>query len=114
MKLATDKLINQLCADLYNSNRLRLYNKINQYLQDKGNRLPSNYAQYEIVIKEIDDRLQSFLIKTYSSALSGPSIDNIMGVIGLGHGILTDARDFREKNSINYWIDKRIKIRKTF
>ena len=60
--------------------------------------LPAKFGHYEPVMKEIDDRLQSFLIKTYGSALSGGAgFAEIVGLIELGHGMITDARDFREK-----------------
>lgn len=98
LKLATDKLINQLSADLYSKNRLRLYKKLNQYLKGSIKSLPSTYIEYENLIKEIDDRLQTFMIRKFLGAeLAGASIEEITGIIELGHGVITDARDFREK-----------------
>ena len=96
LKLSADKLINQLSADLYSSNRLRLYKSLNAYLKNKDD-LPAKFAHYKPLIDEIDGRLQVLLIKTYSGALAGASLEEITGAVELVHTVITDARDFREK-----------------
>jgi hypothetical protein len=97
LKLATDKLINQMCADMQAKNGLGTYNSVNKYLKDPTYRAHTELDPYKSAINEIDGLLEGFLIKTYSSALSGASIEEITGIVALGHSLITDARDFRQK-----------------
>lgn len=96
LRLSVEKLINQLSADLLVSNRLKLYKQMNSYIK-AGTRLPSGYTGYEDLIKEIDGALEILQIKTYKSTQGGFSLVDITGVVELVHGIITDARDAREK-----------------
>jgi len=96
LRLAVDKLINQLSADLFATNKLGLYKNLNSYLKT-GKGLKSKFGYYEPLIEEIDGLNQALMIKTYASTLGGTSLEEITGIITLGHDIITDARDFREK-----------------
>lgn len=97
LKLSCDQLINQLCADLFRSNKLRLYKRLDKYLKYKTP-LPNKFKPYGILIDQIDSQLTSFSIKKFNGGtLAGPGIEAIMGVITEGREIVTSARDFREK-----------------
>ncbi len=97
LKLSCDQLINQLCADLFRSNKLRLYKRLDKYLKYKTP-LPDKFKHYGILIDQIDGQLTSFSIKKFNGGtLAGPGLEAIMGVITEGREIITSARDFREK-----------------
>lgn len=97
LKLSTDKLINQLSADMIDKNSLKKYRKINKYLKGELKELPKDLLAYKILLEEIDGQMESFLLRTYSSMLAGPELGDIVGGIELVHTAITDARDFREK-----------------
>src|SRR6185295_7992472 len=88
--------INQLSADLYISNKPKLYKNIDAYVKTKAS-ISGVYSTYEEMIKEIDDNLQALLIKTFKDVRGGIGLDEITGVIEQVRGVITDARDFREK-----------------
>ena len=96
LKLSVDMFINQLSGDLYLRNRVGLFKKINRYIKS-GVELPSKYAAYGILLKQIEDDLLVLEVKTYGGKLGGVGLDQIMGVAELGRGIITDARDGRQK-----------------
>ncbi|MEI9955274.1 MAG: hypothetical protein WDM90_02975 [Ferruginibacter sp.] len=96
IKLYTDLLINQLSGDLYNSNSLKGYRRINRFLKtDKP--LSHRYAFYQEIIAHVDTLTPRFLFAEYGSLLSGPSLADITGVAEQGIALVTAARDFREK-----------------
>lgn len=103
IKLATDKLIHQLSADMISKNSLRPYKKINNYLieydpqKPDASKIADRYGQYQPLLDEIDGRLETFMMRTYSSALAGASLADFTGVAELTHTIISGARDFREK-----------------
>jgi hypothetical protein len=96
IKLYSDQLINQMSVDLYSSNRLKMYKKINSYLKTNG-KLDSDLVKYGDLIKQIDDNLTEFLSIDFGPGKAIATIDEITGVLELGHTAITDARDFREK-----------------
>lgn len=97
LKLAIDRFLNQLVADMTFENRLKEYNKINKFVKDDINKLPTKMIAYENSLEEIEGGVIAFTLKTYSNLFAGPSIEEILGIVELTHGIITDARDFREK-----------------
>jgi hypothetical protein len=97
IKLLIDRLINQLSADMLSTNRLKAYNELNDYVKDANNTVPDKFSGYLKLLEEIDGATESFMIKSYSSMLAGPSLADITGVAELVHTAITDARDFREK-----------------
>ncbi|WP_241311653.1 hypothetical protein [Chryseobacterium arthrosphaerae] len=99
IKLQTDMLINQLNADLLSSNRLKLYKNLENYIKGDIKKLPEDYSAYETSINSIDGLLSVFLVQKYNDGgiQSSALIEAILGVVELGHTIITDARDFREK-----------------
>lgn len=98
LKLEFDRLINQLIADMYVSNNLKTYKKINGYLKGTTSELPDKYKGYIQTINSLDILLNNFMKSDYSEpAFKGFTFDNFLGSAELIHGILTDARDFREK-----------------
>jgi hypothetical protein len=97
VKLSTDKLINQLSADLYAKNNLKFYKKINKYLKGTSKDLPENLKVYKTLIDEIDGQLIALEIKTYASTQGGPGVEEIVAIATLGNDIVAGARDFREK-----------------
>lgn len=101
IRLSIDKLINQLSADMISKNSLKKYNKINKFIKGKSTELPQKMKPYEELISEIDGIMESLMLKTYSSMAGGPSIDEILGIVELTHGIISDVRDFREKKVSN-------------
>lgn len=97
IKLSVDQLINQLSSDLFKSNRLRLFKRLDNYLNYKTP-MPKKFAHYQLLLDQIDGQLTAFLIKKYQGgALAGPSIEEITGIVSEGREIITSARDFREK-----------------
>lgn len=97
LKLSTDQLINQLSADLFNCNRLKLYRRLDKYLQDQK-ALPKKYKHYELLLNQIDSQLTALLVRKYTGgALAGPGLDIITGMVTEVREITTSARDFREK-----------------
>jgi hypothetical protein len=101
LKLATDRFLNQLIADMTVKNRLKEYKKVNGFIKGDLTSLPPKMKAYEKSLEEIEGRLETFMLKTYSSMLAGPTIEEIVGAVELTHGIITDARDFREKKVAN-------------
>jgi hypothetical protein len=101
LKLATDRFLNQLIADMTVKNRLKEYKKVNGFIKGDLTSLPAKMKAYEKSLEEIEGRLETFMLKTYSSMLAGPTIEEILGAVELTHGIITDARDFREKKVVN-------------
>lgn len=101
LKLTVDRLINQTVADMAVSNKLRTYKKMNKLIKGDIDSLPKNMQAYKKVLEEIEGRIETFLLKSYSSMAAGPSIEDVLGIIELTHGIITDSRDFREKKVAN-------------
>lgn len=65
LKINIDILINQMSADLYQSNRLRLYKATDNYI--KANRkFPSKYSSYGDCLERIKALSSSLEFKTYS------------------------------------------------
>ena len=98
LKLSMDKLINQMSADMIDRNRMRIYRKINRTITGEKNLLTGRLEPYSDLLKIIDDYYNTFM----SSSLKGNpiaaiGIDDALGAIELVHGIITDARDAREK-----------------
>lgn len=101
LKLSVDRMINQLSADMSIKNNLKVLKKINGYTKGDIEKLPTKFLPYGKLLIDIDGKLETFMLKTYSSALAGPTLTELTGVVTLGHGIITDARDFREKKISN-------------
>lgn len=96
LKMEVDLLVNQLSADLYDSNRLKSYRTINTFVKTNKS-LSIYYSNYEILIKEIDALSDTFLMMHYGNMMAGASIEDITGVATLAIETITSARDFREK-----------------
>lgn len=96
VKLYTDQLINQLSADSYNSNKLKAYRMVNNFLKE-GKSLPSQYGYYSNLLTNLDGVLETFLMMHYGSAAAGASLEEYTGIAGAIVGIITSDRDFREK-----------------
>lgn len=95
-KMAVDKLINQLSADLYSKNFLRLYRRLNAYIKS-GKELPSKFSVYKDFVDDIDGIHESLMISTYGGKLGGAGLEEITGVFEQVSGAVIAARDFREK-----------------
>lgn len=97
LKLSVDLLVNQLSADLFDSNRLKLYRKLNDHLK-YGTALPKKYDHYALLLEQIDGQLEALRLRKYTGGtLSGPSLEEFTGVVSEVREIVTSARDFREK-----------------
>lgn len=97
LKLSTDQLINQLSADMFNCNRLKLYRRLDKFLQHQK-ALPRKYNHYELLMNQIDGQLTALLVRKYTGgALAGPGLDVITGMVTEVREITTSVRDFREK-----------------
>ena len=101
LKLAVDRLINQLSADMLLSNKVKVYRRINNFIKLNRSGLPGHLSNYSDLIKEIDGRLVTFMSETYYDEKAEISVDEITGVAELVHGVIIDARDFREKKVAN-------------
>jgi hypothetical protein len=97
IRLDVDKLINQLASDMISANRIKTYKKLNKYLKGSITELPKRLKPYHDLLEEIDGLVLTFTLRTYSSALGGPSIEDILGAVELTHGIIADIRDSRQK-----------------
>jgi hypothetical protein len=97
IKLYSDQLINQMSVDLYSSNRLKTYKKINYFLKTPNEKLNGDLVKYGNLIKQIDNNLTDFLSIDFGPGKAIATIAEITGVLELGHTAITDARDFREK-----------------
>lgn len=95
IKIALDRLVNQLAADLIVDNRLSKYKAINKYIVGTDP-LPEKHKAYKVLLEEIDALHAAFMLKTYSSA-QGLLLADAISAAELAHTIITDARDFREK-----------------
>ncbi|WP_445718232.1 hypothetical protein [Flavobacterium sp.] len=96
LKLSIDKLINQMSADLYNRNFLRLYRKTDKFIKT-GKSLPKKFAQYETALKEIETLRQVLFLKSYSSAMAGPTYAELFSGGTLLMNSINSYRDFRRK-----------------
>ena len=101
LKISIDRFINQLVADMTVKNGLRHYKKINKYIKGDLSKLPKSMEPYKKSLEEIQVRFETFMLKSYSSMLEGPTIEDILGAVELTYGIIKDAREFREKKIVN-------------
>ncbi|MEZ4935408.1 MAG: hypothetical protein R2788_25145 [Saprospiraceae bacterium] len=97
LRLSVEIFINQLSSDLYLANKPKYFKKINAFIKGNLSSLPANLSHYEKAIIEIDKNFEVFMINTYSSTLSGPSLGDVTGTIELAHTITSDIRDFKAK-----------------
>jgi hypothetical protein len=95
LKLTVDKLVNQLAADAYNSNRLQGYRAVNNLLK-KGKPLPDKFGYYTEMIQKIDAGTTVLFFSKYGS-IAGASLGDITGVAEQTIGIITAASEMREK-----------------
>ncbi|WP_140937636.1 hypothetical protein [Sphingobacterium lumbrici] len=96
LKLSIDKLINQMSADLYNRNFLRLYRRTEKYIKT-GKNLPEKFKQYETALKEIETLSEVLYLKGYSSAMAGPTYAELFSGGTLLLNAVNSNRDFRRK-----------------
>lgn len=97
IKLSVDQLVNQLSSDLFKSNNLRIYRRLDKYIK-YNKALPKKYNNYQLLLDQIDGQLTSFLIRKYQGGTeSGPGIEEITGIVSEAREIITSTRDFREK-----------------
>lgn len=82
---------------MIDKNNVKKYRRLNKYLKGEINNLPENLAVYKTLLDEIDDQMETFMLKTYSSMLAGPALSDIISGVELVHTVVTDIRDFREK-----------------
>ncbi len=101
LKLSIDEFINQLSVDLITHNKLNVYKKLDCYIKKGNTHFPKRFMSYKDFIDDINKKEIDFLLNTYSSTKAIPLIDEILGIVELTHGIITDARDFREKKVTN-------------
>jgi hypothetical protein len=95
LRLVVDKIINQLAADSYQSNNLRLYKKLQRYLK-KGEVMTAKYGYYQTMISEADAAFVE-LMKLNSRGVKDFALKDIFGIITGAFNMITNARDFREK-----------------
>lgn len=95
IRIAVDRLVNQLSADLIVANKLSSYKSINKYILGTAT-IPERLKPYKDLLEEISGQHESFLLKSYSSA-QGLLLADVISAAELVHTAVTSARDFREK-----------------
>jgi len=104
LKITVDRVLNQLVADMTSKNRLKEYKNINKYIRGEVENLPSELIAYQKAFESIDDMYLSFILFSFkedSPGFMAPSIEEILGVAAWTSGLITSARDFRQKKVSN-------------
>ena len=101
LRLSVEMLINQLSADMINKNKVRKYNKISRYVAGDADVLSGKLNAYKRLLDEIDERFWIFITGSETKFLADVGMGDILDAVELGHTIITDARDFREKKVSN-------------
>jgi len=94
VRIAVDKLVNQLSVDLFQANKLNRYRKINNYVRGKRTTLPERFSYYQAMIADVDAAYNALATSAGTKSLS---VEEILGIVERGQSIVESARDFREK-----------------
>ncbi|WP_333887012.1 hypothetical protein [Sphingobacterium siyangense] len=78
LKINIDMLINQISADLYRNNGLKVYSKINNHIKE-GKKLSQKYESYESSLQYIGGFAEALMSKDYSNK-SGLSLTDILSI----------------------------------
>ena len=70
LKWKTDLFINQFSADLIEKNSIRLYRKMNKYLESPIKNKTNKLEKYYALLKEIDDNYKDLFYEDYSTGMN--------------------------------------------
>lgn len=110
LKINIDILINQISADLYKNNGLRIYRKIDCHIKE-GKKLPQKYEAYQSSLQYTGGLAEALMFKDYSSK-SGLSLTDMLSVGKFMFDVVKLEQENRQKkvdNIINVLSQLRLK-----